>query len=523
MKRKFACLLASLLVALSATGCSSSGNNEQSTSSNTTSQESESSSVSATQQDTGSTEPVDLYIEIITWGTEDPDTNEVFDKVNEITVPAIGARINPVMVSISEMTTKLGMMVASGETIDLVESGMLTTPTNLVTQGLLQPMTDYLSEDLVEMAGPTLEACMYQNEIYAYPNSTYVGNYSMFVYDAALAEEYNIEIPDSIQSAEEWEALFSQVKESGMPQYAISLGDGVNQELYWNPKLEGLGDSTTFAAGALLNMFDDDTTIVNYYATDEYKEICDMHRDWYEKGYAIPDSISSGYTTTDTLTQGTVFGYLTPVGANGGVKGLENTVGGKELGGILVGDGTMYASTRNVLSSCWSIAATSENPQAVCDFLDLMYTNTELSNLLNYGIEGKHYVTTEGSRIIDFPEGVDVTTVGYGHQGTSFGDLSNRYFRAPVTDEWVNNELEKYSLENTNFSKYMGYVFDETEYQAEMSNIRATISTYGPSLSCGTVDPDEVIPEFLQELESAGINDVIAANQEQFNDWLASK
>ena len=69
----------------------------------------------------------------------------------------------------------------------------------------------------------------------------------------------------------------------------------------------------------------------------------------------------------------------------------------------------------------------------------------------------------------------------------------------------------------------MGYVFDETEYQAEMSNIRATINTYGPSLSCGTVDPDEVIPEFLQELESAGINDVIAANQEQFNDWLASK
>ena len=49
------------------------------------------------------------------------------------------------------------------------------------------------------------------------------------------------------------------------------------------------------------------------------------------------------------------------------------------------------------------------------------------------------------------------------------------------------------------------------------------LETYRAQLAWGTVDVDTVLPQFLTELEAAGINDVIAANQEQLDAWLAEQ
>lgn len=39
----------------------------------------------------------------------------------------------------------------------------------------------------------------------------------------------------------------------------------------------------------------------------------------------------------------------------------------------------------------------------------------------------------------------------------------------------------------------------------------------------GKVDPAEQLPAFLQALEDAGINDVIAAKQAQYDEWRAAQ
>ena len=46
---------------------------------------------------------------------------------------------------------------------------------------------------------------------------------------------------------------------------------------------------------------------------------------------------------------------------------------------------------------------------------------------------------------------------------------------------------------------------------------------YLASLECGIVDPEEKIPEFLDALEAAGIDEVIAENQAQLDAWLSAK
>ena len=123
----------------------------------------------------------DMNMEIITYGFDDVDLQEVEDAVNEISVPEIGVRVHFVTVAISEMMTKLPLLAASNEKMDLVQSGLLTTPSILASQGLIQPMTDYLSDAMKEKAGVMLHAGMIGDDIYAYPGTLYSSGCALFL------------------------------------------------------------------------------------------------------------------------------------------------------------------------------------------------------------------------------------------------------------------------------------------------------------------------------------------------------
>lgn len=43
---------------------------------------------------------------------------------------------------------------------------------------------------------------------------------------------------------------------------------------------------------------------------------------------------------------------------------------------------------------------------------------------------------------------------------------------------------------------------------------------YAAALGSGTVDPEETLPKFIEELKKAGIEKVISTKQEQLDKWL---
>ncbi len=72
-------------------------------------------------------------------------------------------------------------------------------------------------------------------------------------------------------------------------------------------------------------------------------------------------------------------------------------------------------------------------------------------------------------------------------------------------------------------SKALGFVFDNSEYVDQVSALNNVIKQYSGALSSGSGDPDELLPQFLEALDDAGIDDVIAAKQEQLDAFLAEK
>ena len=460
-----------------------------------------------------------MVMQIINYGFDDPDLGMVQDAVNEITVPEIGVEVEFLTTPIMEQATKLGLLVSGGQQIDLVCAGLLTSPSNLVSDGLLQPITEYVegSEALSALAEGIIDACKVNGEIYAYPGSVASANQVTFFYDKDLAEEYGIEVPEQLQTAEQWQSLFDAVKESGMSQYGISLGDGVACEYEWYP-FDSLGADQDLSYGVVMDALEGDT-VVNYYATDEYMQKCKMHREWFENGYCVPDSISNGYTTTDSMTQGMIFGFVSNGGPSISAAYMSKTTG-KNIAAAPMAD--IITKTSGVVNFSWGVSSSCERPDKVVEFLELMYTNTDLANLLNYGIEGTHYTVNEGSKIISYPEGVDAMSCGYGSFVGSYGNVLETYQREPYTDEDIKG-FSEYVYPNAPCSKFMGYTFDPSSVSTALTAVSAVIGQYAPALECGTVDPEEMIPQFVSALEDAGMNEIIAENQAQLDAWLASR
>ncbi len=50
-----------------------------------------------------------------------------------------------------------------------------------------------------------------------------------------------------------------------------------------------------------------------------------------------------------------------------------------------------------------------DEPEAAAKFLDLLYTNEDVINLVNFGVEGEHYVVAENGQL-DYPEGMSRQT-----------------------------------------------------------------------------------------------------------------
>ena len=193
---------------------------------------------------------------------------------------------------------------------------------------------------------------------------------------------------------------------------------------------------------------------------------------------------------------------------------------GKQLGVVQMSEPVVRTS--DVVVNTWGISSSCENPKKVMEFMELLYTNEELSNLFNYGIEGKHYIKEDGSRLISYPEGINVMNATYGTSVTA-GSFGNRAILYASADTWTEEKLEdigKYGKDGQ-ISPFIGFNYDMSNTATENAAVMSVIQKYAPSLACGVVDVDETLPKFLDELETAGMNKIVEDTQNQIDAYEA--
>lgn len=183
--------------------------------------------------------------------------------------------------------------------------------------------------------------------------------------------------------------------------------------------------------------------------------------------------------------------------------------------------GEPYLSTSSVNALTWGVSTISKHPDAALKFINLLFTDKDVINLVIYGIEGRDYVKVDTDHV-KYPDGQDASTVPYTAQ-LSCGVVGNQFIQYQMEGtNMADMELMLEENKNSAMSPAMGFTFDSSTVANEYSAVSNVIGQYLPGLITGSMDPAE-IPNFIEKLQAAGMDKLVQAKQQQLDQWLSSQ
>lgn len=472
----------------------------------------------------------DIYnvvMTIATLGAEPSGLADVEKAINDVTGPAIGVHVTLYPIFVYDLQSQVNLMITSGDKLDLILNFAGTMP-SLVDKGALLELDDLYAQygqDIEKAEGIAMAGGYYNGSLYAVPSEEKWARRYGFAARTDILQELGFEFDEEkTYTLDDLEEVFKAYKEKYGDGYYCVSGTASNSEFYGQTHyLDTLGG--TVGNGVLIGGgLDGNTTVENLFATDEYKAFAERMYQWAQAGYYSPDAS----TNTDAGTVQIQSGYYL-----GGFQGTETDMKsnltrdcGYDMTMISLTD--KYAATQMYQISTWSIPTTCENPEKTFQFLNMLYADNDLDNILTNGLEGVSYEWVEkgekaGQGVIRYADGVDAANSPYTMPLHVFGDKLSIAVYEPLTLDYytVGREFNE-SITDEQKSCTLGYVFNASNVAAQKAAVDAVIQQYVGILSTGAQEPTAILKEFNKALEDAGIGDILKENQTQLNEWLAA-
>lgn len=255
---------------------------------------------------------------------------------------------------------------------------------------------------------------------------------------------------------------------------------------------------TGMSVPGAVRVTDNTYTVVNQYDSPEYKKLIDTVYDWKTKGY-IDSAVSAFDLTPDSTWKP---GYMSD---------------------RMLRLSESHYYTSYVVGTMNAISSTSQNPARAMKFIELLRTDEEVHNLLQFGVEDVHYIKDP-----DNPNRIASFITGSGYDNRNFGwglgtEFISYLIEGQDDDLW---EEVKSINKNTPMTKLIGFNFSVTDsvLKQKISNCKAVINKYITAFEKAQFkDKDSTYQQFMKELKEAGSEDVIKAKQSQLNAYLANK
>ena len=255
-------------------------------------------------------------------------------------------------------------------------------------------------------------------------------------------------------------------------------------------------------------------TLVNKFATDEFKAFAEKTYDYAQKGFISP-SCQNTATANDFRTSCQSTGeYL--FGTQAYAFGCELDFSkARNIDVRMVPETAAYMDCTSGQGAMMAISATSKHPVEALKLLNLLNSDPEVMTMVNYGVEGYTYNKNDDGTITF----IDDERANYMPWTTGVGNVRI----LPPTDQQGVDFWDRFSAYYDAAEKlpYGGFIFDASELSHEAAAITNVYAEYAFNLMSGAVNPDEVLPEFLKALDEAGMPKLVEAAQTQMADYLA--
>lgn len=450
------------------------------------------------------------------------DLELVVAAINEISVAEIGVAVEMRLVDTTDAPSEYPLWLSNRESIDLIVLNYLDIMP-YISRGMLYPL-----DDLLEQYGSYLTQVMEEEGIRLTEGAIVDGqSYGVVCISEKSASGGGLWIPlryleevdfpfeeKHVYSMEELSGLFRLLKERYPDKYPlgqITSGKTYSTSNYYQDWTDALGgDSFT---GILIEK--EGSLIGDYFASEAYESFLQYLRQWYLDGYIYPDAAITDAGLDEFISSGLVMSY--PLASMPGLVS-EDMFGEKIV--CLRTSPVRKGGAQYSRAGFWVIPTTSRYPEAAMKFLNLMCEDERIGNLIQWGIEGKHYVVTDSENgIVDFPEEVNFATVTYYNPLGLYGDRRKIYVRGNASTIEESRIYTEEAVENQ--VRFSGFVYSTAQIEKELDQVSEVIAKYVPVLESGSVDLEKYYPEFLEEMERAGVNEIIKDKQKQLDDFLA--
>lgn len=510
MKRTIALMLAVLMLVGLFTGC---GKQEASAPEQESSSSQETGKPAETPAEPEKEEEEIVTLKLVTRVGSFPDQDMVQEEINKILREKIGVEIELGFIGLGEYDQNVKTMMAGGDDIDIVfTSNFANDYYSAVAQGAFMPLDDLLAEyapqSYANIPEKFWDAVRVDGKIYGFINYQIIASQTGLMYRKDLVDEFGFDV-DAVKKIEDVEPYLAAAKAkdpSIIPMEMSKTGIFTYLETYYG--FDQIGND--YMPGAV-RFGGDSLTVENIFASEEFAEYCALMRDWYQKGYFIADA-ATFTSVADQRKTGRIAAAINPI--KPGVEAEITVNYANDMGVVALTE--PFATTTGCTNTMNAIMATCEHPEKAMQFLELLNTDVELNNLLNFGIEGVHYNKISDNQIELIPDS------GYcPNRAWTFGTaFLSYYLPGQATDIW---DLTKKMNEESVAAPTLGFTFDPANVQSEIAQCASVYEEFGPSLITGTVDPEEILPQFLAKLETAGASKIIAEEQAQIDAWLAAK
>lgn len=456
-------------------------------------------------------EPVtDLKMLMVSVGFNLEDAEAVEAEINAYIEPKINANVDIEWLDMGEYANQMNLKITSGEEIDIMPT-FGTLISSLYGQGALTDLTELVEEygkDIVDSVGADyMKAGEVNGKLYSIPIVQSFATEDSFLYRTDIVEKYNIDL-SSVKKLEDLTPILKQVHEAE-PGLTLIVANSINESMLREWAWDGLGDEN----GVLMDAMNS-ATVSNLYESEEYKNYVNLMHEWYEAGYIQTDAATTSENLTTLFDTGTAFATI--------AKNYPGNVEDKfsrcaySFDAIPLADPA--ATTNQVANSVMTIPTTSENPEKAMEFLNLLYSDAVLQNLMCYGIEGQDYrIVDEEKGIVDYLEGEDMMTCKYVNKFMIGNSLIA--YTAATAPEGIHEQLEEYN-KSARKSVALGFSYDSSNVTNELAALGTVTAKYRRGLESGSLDPETELPKFIEELNSAGIDTVVEEKQKQLDEWL---
>ena len=146
--------------------------------------------------------------------------------------------------------------------------------------------------------------------------------------------------------------------------------------------------------------------------------------------------------------------------------------------------------------------------------LNLFYTDSDIMNLLCYGVEGIHYKKLPDGHITFADE--KNRNPFLNHAWSKPNQFISAVWEGTPLDVW--EELRRFN-ETAIQACDVGFNFDISEVETEYAVVAEIYDTYKVLLENGMVNPEEGLTKMLREMREAGIEDILTVERQQFAHW----